>query len=328
MKSISELKEQGFFELSDKEQMDFLRDDGFFELNNQEKIDYLESIGLFYIDINDDPPAPALMPEDIDYLQKSIKSKFNRNMTMVVAKRFLNTLLKDNKLIIKEVNGLENLKSVNSGAILTCNHFNPFDCFAIEKVFRMCEQDKKRKMFKVIREGNYTNFPGLYGYFFKNCDTLPLSSVKSTMANFLKSVDTILQRGDFILIYPEQSMWFNYKKPRPTKYSAFNFAAKNKVPVVPIFIALSDSSIIGEDGLPVQEYTVNIGAPINPDKNLSVKENSYKMRDINYEFCKSSYERCYGEPVKYNTKMHEDLPKYIKSIEGFDELASNKEINV
>lgn len=320
MKSISELKNQGFFELSDKDQIDFLRENGFFELSTKERIEYLENIGLFYIDINDDPPAPPLMPEDVDYLQKSIKCKFNRNMTMVVAKRFLNTLLKEKKLIIKQVNGLENLKDIDSGAILTCNHFNPFDCFAIEKVFRMCGQDKKRKLFKVIREGNYTNFPGLYGYFFKNCDTLPLSSVKSTMSNFLKAVDTILQKGDFILIYPEQSMWFNYKKPRPAKYSAFNFAAKNKVPVIPIFIALSDSNIIGEDGFPVQEYTVNIGNPIKPDKNLSVKENAYRMRDLDYDFCKSAYEECYGESLKYNTKMHEDLPKYIKSIECFNEL--------
>ena len=46
---------------------------------------------------------------------------------------------------------------------------------------------------------------------------LPLSSNKRTMVEFMKAVDTILQRGDYILIYPEQSMWWNYKKPKPLK---------------------------------------------------------------------------------------------------------------
>ena len=33
-------------------------------------------------------------------------------------------------------------------------------------------------------------------------------------------------------------------------------------------------NIIGEDGFPIQEYTINIGKPIYPDKNLSEKENT------------------------------------------------------
>ena len=101
----------------------------------------------------------------------------------------------------------ENLNKVKTGALITCNHFNPFDCFTVEKVFRMSENEKDKRLYKVIREGNYTNFPGLYGFFFRNCDTLPLSSNKRTMIEFLKAVDTLLKKGEFILIYPEQSMW-------------------------------------------------------------------------------------------------------------------------
>lgn len=32
------------------------------------------------------------------------------------------------------------------------------------------------------------------------------------MKKFINSVDTILKKGDYILIYPEQSMWWNYRK--------------------------------------------------------------------------------------------------------------------
>ncbi len=217
-----------------------------------------------------------------------------------MAEKLVNDLLKDNKLIIKKINGIENMQNVASGAIVTCNHFNPFDSFTVEKVFRIAGIDKKKKLYKVIREGNYTNFPGLYGFFFKNCDTLPLSSNKRTMIEFIKAVNTILTRGDFILVYPEQSMWWNYRKPKPLKNGAFNLAVRSNVPVIPIFITMEDSEIIGEDGFPVQEYTVNISEAIYPDEGLSEKENINMLRDKNYEVWKEIYEDFYGIPLEYN----------------------------
>ena len=42
-----------------------------------------------------------------------------------MGERFLDNLLKNNKLIIKQVNGIENLNKVKTGALITCNHFNP-----------------------------------------------------------------------------------------------------------------------------------------------------------------------------------------------------------
>ena len=117
----------------------------------------------------------------------------------------------------------------------------------------------------------------------------------------MKAVDTILQRGDCILIYPEQSMWWNYKKPKPLKDGAFKFAVRNDVPVLPIFITMEDSSIIQDDGFPVQKYTINIEKPIYPDKNLNKKQNINMMRDKNFEVWKNVYEDFYGIPLEYET---------------------------
>lgn len=265
------------------------------------RIKELEENGIFDVDVEDDPPTVPLTPEDVDYLRTSRKSRIKSRMAYRVAQWFVEDLLKDNKLIIKKINGMENLKNVKTGAIVTCNHFNPYDSFTIEKVFRLAGQHKNRKLFKVIREGNYTNFPGMYGFFFRNCNTLPLSSNKRTMIEFIKAVDVILKRGDFILIYPEQSMWWNYRKPKPLKNGAFNFAARNNVPVIPIFITMEDSDIIGEDGFPVQEYTVNIEKPIYPDENLTEKENTETMKEKNYEVWKNIYEDFYKMPLEYDT---------------------------
>ena len=267
------------------------------------KIEEFEKEGNFDTDVEDDPPTIPLNPEDVDYLRKKSTSKIKSKIANHMGKRFLDDLLKDNKLIIKEIKGLENLQNVDTGAILTCNHFNPFDSFAIEKAFIESGESKNRKLYKVIREGNYTNFPGIYGFFFRNCDTLPLSSNTQTMIEFMKAVDTILQRKDFILIYPEQSMWWNYKKPKPLKNGAFRFAARNNVPVIPIFITMEDSNIIGEDGFFVQEYIINIGEPIYPDGNLSEKENANIMKETNAEVWKKTYEEFYKVPLEYTTEV-------------------------
>ena len=266
------------------------------------KIEQLEMEGKFDVDAEEDPPTIVLTPENIDYLRTTMTSKIKRIFANEVGERFLDNLLKNNKLIIKQINGIENLSKIQTGAIVTCNHFNPFDCFTIEKVFRLSGQAKTKKLHKVIREGNYTNFPGFYGFLFRNCDTLPLSSNKRTMVEFMKAVDTLLQKGDFILIYPEQSMWWNYRKPKPLKHGAFKIAARNNVPVIPIFITMNDSNIIGEDGFPIQEYTVNIAEPIYPDENLSQKENTEEMINKNFEVWKNIYEEFYGIPLEYTTK--------------------------
>lgn len=269
------------------------------------KIEKLEEEGLFDIDVEKDPPTIVLTPENIDYLRTTMTSKIKRIFANKVGEKFLDDLLKNNKLIIKEINGIDNLRKVETGAIVTCNHFNPFDCFTIEKVFRMSGQAKTKRLHKVIREGNYTNFPGFYGFLFRNCDTLPLSSNKRTMVEFMKAVDVLLQKGDFILIYPEQSMWWNYRKPKPLKHGAFKLAVRNNVPIIPIFITMQDSDIIGDDGFPIQEYVVNISEPIYANDCLSQNENIEKMLENNFETWKNIYEKFYGIPLKYTTKVKE-----------------------
>ncbi len=266
------------------------------------KIEELEKQGKFDVDAEDDPPTIVLTPENIDYLRKKTSSKLKRVFANEMGEKFLDNLLKNNKLIIKQINGMENLSKISTGAIVTCNHFNPFDCFTIEKVFRLSGKIEEKRLYKVIREGNYTNFPGLYGFFFRNCDTLPLSSNKKTMVEFMKAVDELLKKGDFILIYPEQSMWWNYRKPKPLKPGAFKIASRNNVPVIPIFITMQDSEKIDSEGFPIQEYIVNIAEPIYPEKGLTLKENTEKMMSNNFEMWKKIYENFYGIPLEYTTE--------------------------
>ena len=262
------------------------------------KIAQYEREERWHEDVEDDPPAPPLLPDQIDYLNEKLTNRLWMKFANVLARRHINTLLRAKQLIIKETVGLEHFIALkDTGCIITCNHFNAFDNFAVYKVIEPYVHN--RELNKVCREGNYTNFPGFYGFLFKHCNTLPLSSVPSTMKKFMAAVRTLLARGEQILIYPEQAMWWNYRKPRPLTSGAYKLAAENNAPVLPFFITMSDSSIIGADGFPVQEYTMHILEPIYPHSELSVRKNAEYMRDANYRAWKAIYERVYGVPLSY-----------------------------
>lgn len=263
------------------------------------KIEEYERTGKFDVDVEKDPPSKPLLPNEIDYLRRSPIAKLKTHIAYLKAKKFLNYILDNKLMIIKDIKGLENLKNLSSGAVLTCNHFNAFDSFAIHEAFLRAEI--KKKLYRVIREGNYTSFPGFYGYLMRNFYTLPLSSNRATMLKFIKATDQLLAEGNLVLIYPEQSMWWNYRKPKPLKEGAYRFAAKNNVPVLPCFITMQDSDILGEDGYPIQEYTIHIAPPINPDASLHYKDNIHAMMKKNAEVWKDIYERAYAMPLVYTT---------------------------
>ena len=207
-------------------------------------------------------------------------------------------------MIVKDIKGIENFSNLDSGAIITCNHFNAFDSFAIQMAYEASNQ-KRRKFYRVIREGNYTNFPGFYGMLMRNCNTFPLSSNKDTMEKFIRCMDIVLKRGDFVLVYPEQSMWWNYRKPKPLKKGAFTFAVTSSVPVLPCFITMEDSDILGDDGFYVQEYTIHVAEPIYPDPQKNRAQNVRMMMEKNFEVWKQIYEETYGVPLTYSCDKQE-----------------------
>lgn len=265
------------------------------------KIEEYESKGIFDKDVEDDPPSKELKPNEIDYFRKSIKAKFRTKYAFSVGKWLIGMLTRKKQFVIKDIKGMEHLKELKSGAVITCNHFNAFDSFAMQVMYDE-SGIKKRKFYRVIKEGNYTNFPGIYGLLMRNCNTLPLSSNSHTMRKFYTAVENILWRGHLILMYPEQSMWWNYRKPKPLKRGAFTIAASSKVPVLPCFITMEDTDTLDPDGFPVQAYTIHISEAIYPDKTKTKKENIANMMDKNFNVWKDIYESTYGILLTYASK--------------------------
>ncbi len=265
-----------------------------------QKIEEYERDGRFDEDVEADPPSTVLMPDDIDYLKKGLVKRIKSKIAYKTARRFVFNLIKNKKMIVKEIRGIENFRDLECGAVITCNHFNAFDSFAIQIAYEAAEQEH-RTFYRIIREGNYTSFPGFYGFLMRNCNTLPLSSNAKTMRKFMDATNTVLRDGHFVLVYPEQSMWWNYRKPKPLKDGAYFFAAKNGVPVLPCFITMKDSDVMDDDGFYVQEYTIHIDKPIYPDETLSHRENVRNMMAENSRVWREIYESEYGMPLVYTT---------------------------
>ena len=257
----------------------------------------LEEKQLWHLDVEDDPETYPLMPDKVDYLNEKFSNKIKNKIANIFGARFFDKMIANRQLIIKEVRGIENFTAVKCGKIVTCNHFSVGDNYAVWVALR--DYMDGRMLYKVIREGNYTNPPKPFGLFMRHCNTLPLSSQKATMVKFMKAFAELLRRGETILIYPEQGMWWNYRKPRPMQDGAFSLAVRNKAPIVPIFITMEDSDVLDPDGFFVQEYTMHILPAIYPDENLSPREAKQDMKNRNYKAWVKTYEEFYGKPLKY-----------------------------
>ncbi len=189
------------------------------------------------------------------------------------------------------VEGKENLKGIKK-AVCTCNHINKLDCVLMRKAL------KGKKLY--ITAAPFNNMKGILGDIMRSSRMMPMSDEREGMSNFIKSVNTLLQKNNYVLFYPERSEWWCYKKPRPLEIGAFHFAAKNNVPVIPSFVTFKENGRKDENGTSLFDMKVNILAPIYPKEGLSYKEQALYMKEENEKRWKECYEKTYGIPLVLN----------------------------
>jgi len=197
---------------------------------------------------------------------------------------------------VNEITGIRNLLTVQGPAFLTSNHFNPFD----NGVHRTLSRLTRRDRLVAISQGTNFVMPGLNGFVLRNIDVIPLIQDPSYMNGAFRTLmQRNLDRNRFILIYPEQEMWFNYRKPRPGKRGAFLFAAEYGVPVVPTFVEMVDLPEVVAPGFHDVKLILHVLPPIFPDPERSARENSFIMCQADYDAKVRCYEQCYGRPLTY-----------------------------
>lgn len=235
-----------------------------------------------------------------DTNKKKIKNKVEYYFARSLTDAITNDVNKDTKIV-----GLENIESISTGAIITCNHFSKVDNTVIRY---MINKIHKAENFGIIVQESNFFMPGIIGWLIRNNKTIPLSLDHNYMSNnFMPTIKELLENKSYILIYPEEEMWFNYKKPRPLKIGAYHYAAKYNVPIIPCFIKIDDINEIGDDGFKKSKYTLYIMPPIYPDSNKLLKENKEEMKDKDYNLKVKAYEKAYGKKLDYTFNLEDDI---------------------
>ena len=205
-----------------------------------------------------------------------------------------------------EIVGLENALGIRGSAIITSNHYNPTDSTPIRMLAKLL--DKEKKLHISVQESNVF-MTGMFGFLMKNCNTHPFSRNAEYMVKNLKpALEEILKNDSLLLIYPEQEMWYNYKKPRPLRDGAYHYASLFKIPVIPTFTEMV--TLKGEkdsDGFLPIKHILHVLPPIYPNSSLSVRENRTRMQTIDYILKKKCYEDVYKTKLDYTFNLEKDI---------------------
>ena len=196
-----------------------------------------------------------------------------------------------------EIVGLEKLPDMSKGVIITSNHFGPLE----NTIIRYLVKKHGNGKIKVVSQVTNFAMTGPIGLLMNYADTIPISEEPRYLArDFIGVLGENLKKGRSVLIYPEQEMWFNYRKPRPPKRGAYLFAAKLNVPVISLFVEMIDTKEKDTDEFYKVKYRLHILDTLYPDSQKSTREISAEMAEKDYALKCAAYERVYGKKLNYS----------------------------
>lgn len=219
--------------------------------------------------------------------QKTIKGKINNRIGHLFFNSLTHFLTSSTTFT-----GLENLANLpQGGAIITANHFNQIDSLPIKHL-----ANKTHHSLTIAIEDTNLKLPGILCYLMNYVGTIPLIQVPSYVGTeFPRHLHDALEQNSWVLIFPEQEMWWNYRKPRELKRGAYYFAAKQNVPVISTFIEIQSTAKIEKNhpNFYQTKYVVHVLPPIFPDVKLTANENSKLMMKRDYQQKVAAYEKAY-----------------------------------
>ena len=168
-----------------------------------------------------------------------------------------------------KVKGKENLKkhkrALESGVISCSNHVHMWDYLAVMKTVR------PRKPFVLAWAPNVR---GESGKLVRVVGGIPIpdEGVRATKA-FVRSVNDLLSKGEWLHIYAEGSMWEYYAPIRPFKRGIGYFACRTDKPVLPMAFSYRKPGwirrkIFGQTAC----FTLSVGEPLYADNSMPIKE--------------------------------------------------------
>ncbi len=197
-----------------------------------------------------------------------------------------------------EIVGLEKIPENLGGVLITSNHFSPLE----NTVIRHLVTKLGRRKLGIISQTSNFAMTGIIGFIMNYADTIPISNEPRYLARDFLSLlkERLVDKKEAILLYPEQEMWFNYRKPRPPKNGAYFYAAKLNIPIISCFVEMIDLDEDDTAEFKKVKYILHILDVLYPVKDKTVRENTESLGERDYNLKKMCYERVYGKKLTYD----------------------------
>lgn len=170
-------------------------------------------------------PLEFKIDEDYKYISKGmIFSIFSDVLYYGIAIPILKLLTKI--IYDLKIEGKENLRTVENGAVTVSNHVLFLDCAMVGLA---CDF---KKIYYTTREGSF-KIP-FVRKLIKLLRAIPIPDGIESKKYFIKAVDSMLQEGKLVHFYPEAALHPYCNSIRKFKEGAFRFAVNNNVPVIPM----------------------------------------------------------------------------------------------
>ena len=184
--------------------------------------------------------------------------------------------------------GLKNFKKVkNTGYIVTNNHVHTLDVMMIGTCVLQF-----RKMYVTTLPDNIQR--PIVGRFLRSFCCIPIADTMSGMKAFSKDVSYILKREHALVFCAEGALWPYYRKIRPFKRGAFQFAVANDVPILPMVILFRKRKFSNK---PPFKMTIVVGEPIYKNNELKTKnEQITDLLERTQTYYKNIAEKHYTDP--------------------------------
>ena len=124
---------------------------------------------------------------------------------------------------------------------------------------------------------------------------IPLGSNLREKKDFLHCVETRLQKGNAIIVYPEAHVWPYYTKIRSFDYQSFWYLSRQNKPMFVLTNCYQKRRFFKRP-----QIVTYIDGPFYPNLNLGEIEAAKELRDIAYEtMCKRTQKHTTCEYIKY-----------------------------
>lgn len=173
-----------------------------------------------------------------------------------------------------KIEGKENLKELKTGAISVSNHVLFLDCAMIglatisKKIYyTTTEENFKipfiRKLIKLLR-------------------AIPIPKSIKNKEHFINEVENLLKTNKIVHFYPEATLVPYCNEIRNFKNGAFELAAKNQVPIIPMLFTFREPKGIRKLLKRKQDVTLTIFKPIECKEDVDTKNKAKILKQLTF----------------------------------------------